>query len=218
MTVNRKQRYGTFAGVMFAAALVATLALVPAMDQQAFAKKPLNNPDFENAERIIGFNYIGLPKGNESAPTGQCLGNHGNNVYTVRGSGGQHIHWDNTDNTGIVDHCTEKVDGSAAIINIDAEDLLAGEDGQVFYTVRMLGKPGGELKFCKETVAEFQSVTEHCVIGVDPTETFTRGNGQPSFSIPKALFDVVNEDIVWHSQTNPNFRIAQIDVWFVPLA
>jgi hypothetical protein len=215
MSLNRKQRYGTFAAVTFTAALVATLALVPAMDQQAFAKKP--NPDFENAERIFGFNYIGLPKGNESAPAGQCLGNHGNNVYTVRGTGGQHIHWDNTDNTGIVDHCTEKVDGNEAIINIDAEDLLAGEDGQVFYTVRMLGKPGGELKFCKETITEFNG-GDHCVIGVDPTETFTRDRGQPSFSIPKALFDVINEDIVWHSQTNSDFRIAQIDVWFVPLA
>jgi len=214
--MNTKQRYGTFAGVMFAAALVATFALVPAMDQQAFAKKPLNNPDFENAERIIGINYIGLPKGDGSAPDGKCLGNNSNNVYTVRGSGGQHIYWDNTTDSYVQDHCTEAVDGSEAIVKVDAFDLEAGEEGEVYYTVRMLGKPGGELKFCKETVANFTG-GDHCVIDVDPTWQFLRDNGKPQFTAPKPLFDLKNEDIIWHSQTNNDFRIAQIDIWYVPL-
>ena len=210
--MNKKQRYGTFAGAMFAAALVATLALVPAMDQQAFAKKPLTN--YDDAERLIGINYIGFPKGDSSAPEGQCETNNSKNVYTVRGSGGQHIHWVNTDSSYVQDHCTEKVDGDKATIKVDSEDL---DPELVFYTVRMLGKPGGEFKFCKELLEDFQG-GDHCVIGFDQTFTFNRNGGGPTFSAPTQLFGDLGEDVVWHSQTNQDFRIAQIDVWYIPAA
>jgi len=209
--MNKQKRYGTIAGAMFVAALVATLALVPAMDQQAFAKKPAP-ANWGDAERLIGINYIGMPRGVDT--DGKCDINNSKNVYTVRGTGGQHIYWGNTNTNDVEDHCTEAIDRSEAVINVDSEDLEAGE---VFYTVRMLGKPGGEFKFCKEIVEDFIGGT-HCVIGSDPTETFTREKGKPSFSAPKQLFDDKGVDIVWHSQSNDYFRIAQIDVWYIPAA
>lgn len=43
-SMNRKQRYGTLAAVTFTAALVATLALVPLADQQAFARPQPTGP------------------------------------------------------------------------------------------------------------------------------------------------------------------------------
>ena len=206
--MNKQRQYGTIAGAMFAAALVATLAMVPIMDQQAFAKKPLDL-DYDNAERILGFNLIGVPN---AVPTeGKCYTNNSNNVYAVRGSAHEHILFVNTTASTVVDHCTDSVDGDQAVVDLDVDDLPVGD---VVYTVRMLGKPGGELKFCSQTVALHGS--DQCVIDVDPTETFLRDNGKPGFSMPKKLFDIAGEDQIWTSSINDDFRIAQIDVWVIP--
>ena len=207
--MNKTQRFGTLAATAFAITLVATLALVPLADQQAFAKKPL--PNFDDAERLLGINLIGMPNSVET--DGKCDINNSKNVYTVRGEGHEHLLFVNGTNNTVVDHCTDAIDGDDAVLTLDVDDI---PNGDVFYTVRMLGKPGGNLTFCSTTVTIHNS--DHCIIGVDTTESFDRGTGKPGFSVPKKLFDDPFDNQVWSMQIGTDFRIAQIDVWVIPQA
>src|SRR5262249_54791248 len=93
-------------------------------------------------------------------------------------------------------------------------NLVTNQAGIYDIYVRILGKPGGNIHVCADTLSDFLSGETLCQIG---TIDLTRGKGQSKFTLePSALFDASNIDIIWTVDTNTNFRIAQFRVYQRP--
>ncbi|HXL14503.1 MAG TPA: hypothetical protein VN972_00335, partial [Methylomirabilota bacterium] len=80
--------------------------------------------------------------------------------------------------------------------------------------VRILGKIGGNLHVCADTLTDFLNGETLCQVG---SIDLTRGKGQSKFTLaPSAMFDASLIDLIWTVDTNPDFRIAQFRVYSRP--
>ena len=193
--MNNKKQYGTFAAVTFAATLVATLALVPLADQQAFARP---NPDIGmDVEHVMKINLKGVPTDGDA----KCNGNSNNIYMNVPTKQHQHVQVTHSDQNKVTDNCTENIDGDYAGVSLD-------DPGTEYYlTIRTLGPPAAELKFCSQKESLHIDET-HCVLDV-----VAGHNGKPKFTFTGKVFDDVLEDQIWNFEGNSKFRIAHLDIW-----
>jgi len=193
--MNRKQRYGTFAAVAFAATLVATLALVPLADQQAYAR-PDPGLGFD-VDHVMKINLKGVPTEGDA----KCDGN-SNNIYMyVPTKQHQHVQVTHSDQNKVTDNCTENIDGNWAGVDLDDPDT------QYYLTIRQLGPQASDLKFCSQTLTDHQE-EEHCILS-----SVDSHSGKPKFTFTGKVFDEAGEDQVWNFDGNGKFRIAQLDIW-----
>ena len=201
----KKTIFATTLTAALAATLLATLALATP-EQQAFAR-PL--PADPVGDHVMKINLKGVPNDTNRA----CDNSSSNNIYTPRGTddgtaipvGHQHILWHHSTTNVVVDHCTEGLDGDQAQVDL--------KDGTYVYTIRMLGKPDGAIRFCSQIVSLHNADT-HCILDT----VVVRGTGKPTFTIPKNVFDDQYEDQIWSLVANGDFRNAQIDIWEAPAA
>jgi len=199
----KKTIFATTLTAALAATLLATLALVSTPEQQAFAR-PL--PADPVGDHVMKINLKGVP----NTTNRSCDTSSSNNIYTPFGTddgtdipaGHQHIQWHLGTTNTVVDHCTEAIDDDYAMVDLDA--------GSYVYTIRLLGpvKDTNNLRFCSQVVSLHNEET-HCILDTN----VVREKGTPKFTIPKAIFDDVNEDQIWSLVTGNDFRNAQIDIW-----
>lgn len=197
----KKTIFATTLTAVLAATLLATFALVSTPEQQAFARP---DPGFAVGDHVMKINLKGVPNDTNRA----CDNSSSNNIYTPRGTddgtpipaGHQHIQWHLGATNTVVDHCTEDLDGDYALVDL--------KDGTYVYTIRMLGKPDGAIRFCSQIVSLHNAET-HCILDT----VVVREKGTPKFTIPTKIFDDTLEDIIWSLVANDKFRNAQIDIW-----
>jgi hypothetical protein len=201
-SMNRKRQYGTLAATVFAATLVATLALVPLADQQAFARP---NPDpTQLGEHVMKINLKGVPTDNDA----KCNGNSNNIYMNVPTKQHQHVDVAHGSVNTVTDNCTENIDGSRAGVTLDDPDT------EYFLTIRLLGPPSSDLKFCSQIFSDHEDEeTEHCVL-----DSVMSHKGKPKFTLTGKVFGDATEDQVWNFEGNSKFRIAQLDIWKAPVA
>ncbi len=195
--MNRKQRFGTLAAVTFAATLVATLAFVPLADQQAYAR-PDPGLGFD-VDHVMKINLKGVPTDGDA----KCSGNSNNIYMNVPTKKHQHVDVTHGDFNGVTDNCTENIDGDRAGVTLD-------DPGTEYYlTIRLLGPPTSDLKFCSQIFSDHEDVlTDHCVL-----DSVMSHNGKPKFTITGKVFGDAVEDQVWNFSGNDKFRNAQLDIW-----
>lgn len=147
------------------------------------------------------FNVIGYPAGQEY--TGGC-GN-GHRIFVNREANKAQVLVRNGSSWDVVD-CNATSDHQAV--------LQTNEPGLYDVYVRILGKPGGRVFICGQTLEDFLSGETLCLLG---TIDLTRAKGQSKFQLaPAAMFDATLEDLIWTVDTNANFRIAQFRVYKRP--
>lgn len=177
--------------VLLASVLILTTQALP-----VYANPPGIPSDQKMAFK---FNYIAKPVG--TADKVNC--GDGHRIFTERGATG-HILWhsDLSSPPHIVDCLTESIDGDQAQVNVDAP-----YNTLTYYVyVRLLGKPTGTLHVCVNTVTD--ELGDHlCLLG-DITLTKDK-----KFTLVSKLFDGIYEDIVWHLDTNNDFRIAEVRLY-----
>jgi len=154
------------------------------------------------SEVVFNFNVIGYPAG--KAYQGDC--GEGHRIFVNREAKDAQVRVTNSaTNWGIVD-CNATSDHQAV--------LETNQAGLYDVYVRILGKPGGNIHVCANTLTDFQNGETLCLLG---TIDLTRGNGQSKFSIaPSAMFDASLQDLMWTVDTNSDFRIAQFRVYSRP--
>jgi len=108
----------------------------------------------------------------------------------------------------VVDHCTEHVGTVGDRAELWLADPAGEPDLGFIMTIRMLGPPTGDLKFCSQKFSLHEDLETHCVL-----DTIKGHQGKPSFTIPKAVFDDKTENQVWSVDGADKFRNAQIDIW-----
>jgi hypothetical protein len=148
--------------------------------------------------KVYQFNVIGYPEG--QSYNGGC-GN-GHRIFVNRNAANAKIrvseegYWDIAD-------CDATQDKTA--------ELYTDMPAEYAIYVRILGKPGGHLHICADTVTDYESGENLCLLGeID----LTRGSGKSQFSIaPRSMFDEDLEDIMWQVETNSDFRIVQFRVY-----
>ena len=177
--------------VLLASVLILTTQALP-----VFANPPGIPAD---QKMVYKFNYIAKPEG--TADNVNCGSGH--RIFTERGATG-HILWhsDLTSPPHIVDCLTESIDGTFAQVNVDAPYNTL----KYYVYVRLLGKPTGTLRICVNTLTD--EFGDHlCLLG-DITLTKDK-----KFTLVSKLFDGIFEDIVWHLDTNNDFRIAEVRLY-----
>ena len=107
------------------------------------------------------------------------------------------------------------LDEDAYALSRFARTVLGTNDVGVYdIYVRILGKPGGNIKICADTYEDFLAGETLCLLG---TIDLTRSSGQSKFQLaPAAMFDASLEDLIWTLETNSDFRIAQFRVYERP--
>jgi len=179
----------------FATALVIAVVLVASLPLLASA----NPPDIPQGwHKVYQFNLIGHP-GEYSGGCGE-----GNRVFVERDArnatmlvvnGGS---WDITD-------CNATGHNTAEMTTRDAARYA------VF--VKMLGKPGGNLRICADYYSDYVAGEDMCLLGY---LDLTRGRHSRFTLAPSSMFDASLEDIIWQIDTNQDFRIAQFRVYEIP--
>jgi hypothetical protein len=150
---------------------------------------------------VYNFNLIGYPAGKEY--TGGC-GN-GHRLFVNREANKAQVLVTNGTSWDVVD-CNATADHQAT--------LQTSEPGLYDVYVRILGKPGGRVRICGDTLEDFLAGETLCLLG---TIDLTRGAGKSRFSLaPAAMFDATLEDLIWTVDTNAEFRIAQFRVYKRP--
>jgi len=150
--------------------------------------------------KVFQFNLIGYP-GKDY--TGGCGA--GNRVFVNRDDKGATMLVTNGTTWNITD-CNATGDHRAEMTTVDVAKYA------IF--VRILGKPGGTLHACADSLVDFAAGDTLCLLG---TIDLTRGKGQSKFDIaPSTMFDASLEDIIWTMDTNSDFRIAQFRVYEMP--
>jgi len=188
-------------------AVVVCLAAVSCSDQfssaptssdPAIAAKP---PGIESGDKLVyKFNVIGYPENQEY--TGGC--GTGHRIFVNRAANHAHILLTDTDDGWWVEDCNATAD-NRGILHTDEAALY-------FIYVRLLGKPGGHLNICADTLyADGTTHDDECYLGeID----LTRGSGKSQFAIqPASMFDAELEDIIWSVETNSDFRIAEFRIY-----
>ena len=150
---------------------------------------------------VFNFNVLGYPA--TKSYLGDC-GN-GHRIFVNRDAKGAVVRiLNSTTDWSIVD-CNATSDHAAA--------LATNQAGIYDIYVRILGKMGGNLHVCADTLSDFQNGETLCQVG---TIDLTRGK-QSKFQIaPSAMFDASLIDLIWTVDTNPDFRIAQFRVYSRP--
>lgn len=164
------------------------------------ASATANPPDIPAGSKLVyKFNLIGRP----DVYTGNC--GSGNRLFVLRDAHSAHIlvtngpTWDVTDCNATGDHW-----GAISTNEVSTYDIY----------VRILGKPGGNLRICADTYSDYLEGETLCLLG---TIDLTRGKGQSKFQVaPSSMFDASLEDIVWTVDTNADFRIAQFRIYSRP--
>jgi len=160
------------------------------------------NPIPAGSKLVFNFNLIGYPA---SKPyTGDC--GDGHRIFVNRDAKGAQLRVTNdTVGWSIVD-CNATSDHQATLATSDV--------GIYDIYVRILGKPGGSLHVCADTLTDVLSGETLCQVG---TLDLTRGKGGSKFSLaPSAIFDASMVDLLWTIDTNADFRIAQFRVYSRP--
>jgi len=151
---------------------------------------------------VFNFNVIGYPTGKTYG--GNC--GDGHRIFVNRDAKGAQVRVTNsTAGWSIVD-CNATSDHQAV--------LATDQVGIYDIYVRILGKPGGNIHICGNTLTDFLNGETLCLLG---TIDLTRGSGQSKFTLaPSAMFDASLQDLMWSVDTNNDFRIAQFRVYTRP--
>ncbi len=179
------------------------LALTTLICTACVASSALAAPDPipAGSKLVYSFNVIGYPAG--QAYGGGC-GN-GHRIFVNREAKRAQLLVQNGATWDIVD-CNATADHQAV--------LQTNEPGIYDIYMRIVGKPGGHIFVCGQTLEDFTSGDTLCTLG---TIDLTRGNGQSKFQLaPAAMFDATLEDVLWTIDTNTNFRIVQFRVYKRP--
>ncbi len=151
---------------------------------------------------VFNFNLIGYPK--DHPYTGGC--GDGHRIFVNRDAKSAQVRVTNSDTGWSIVDCNATT-GHQAV-------LATNQAGLYDVYVRILGKPGGSVFICGNTLEDFTSGETLCLLG---TIDLTRGNGQSKFTLaPSAMFDASLEDLMWTVDTNSDFRIAQFRVYSRP--
>jgi len=197
-----------------AVATFAIVGMIGVFNSQAFA----NPPGAPDGKLQFKFNIIAAPVG----WSGNLPDNNGHKIITERGANNQHILWTlcladvgqkskdcgpghNNFNTHIEDHATEAIDGTEAEIHID-------EANKYEVWVRIHGKNGGTLSICSAIKTDHDDPLKHdeCLLGFVNLE---KKGAVSNFKFPNKLFHDINEDILWHLNSNNDFRIAEVRLY-----
>jgi len=174
----------TAAAILIAAAAHATPKSIPA-----------------GSKLVYNFNLIGYPAG--KTYDGGC--GDGHRIFVNREASKAQLVIRNGAEWAITD-CNATADHQAA--------LTSSEAGVLDLYVRILGKPGGTLHVCADTLTDALNGEILCQIG---TLDLLRAKGQSKFNlVPAALFDASNIDNLWSLDTNRDFRIVQFRVYERP--
>jgi hypothetical protein len=150
----------------------------------------------------FNFNVIGYPAG--KTYLGDC--GEGHRIFVNRDAKGAQVRVTNSATGWSIEDCNATSDHQA---------VLATNQAALYDVyVRILGKTGGNLHVCANTLIDFTNGETLCLLG---TIDLTRGSGQSKFSLaPAAMFDASLEDLMWTVDTNNDFRIAQFRVYSRP--
>ena len=188
------------------ARLVGRLALITLimLTFLTFAATAHANPkDIPAGSKLVySFNVIGYPAGRTY--DGGCGSGH--RIFVNREASNSHVRITNSTSGWSVVDCNATSDRTA---------VLATDMSGVFDVyVRILGKPGGNIRICADTFEDFLAGETLCLLG---TIDLTRSTGQSKFQLaPAAMFNAQLEDLMWTAQTNADFRIAQFRVYERP--
>ena len=178
-------------------ALCSVSILIAATAAQA---NPKNIPS--GAKLVFNFNVIGYPVGRTY--DGNC--GDGHRIFVNREANNAHIDVTNSSSGWSIQDCNATADHQATLATSDV--------GIYDIYVRILGKPGGNLHVCADTLSDVLSGETLCQVG---TLDLTRGKGASKFSLaPSAIFDASMVDLLWTMDTNADFRIAQFRVYSRP--
>ena len=151
---------------------------------------------------VFNFNVIGYPAGKSYG--GNC--GDGHRIFVNREAKGAVVRVLNSATDWSIVDCNATSDHAAA--------LATNQAGIYDIYVRILGKIGGSLHVCADTLTDFQNGETLCQVG---TIDLTRTKGQSKFSLaPSAMFDASLIDLIWTVDTNADFRIAQFRVYSRP--
>lgn len=152
---------------------------------------------------VFNFNVIGHPA--DKSYDGGC-GN-GHRIFVNRDAKGAQVRVTNSTTDWSIVDCDATSDHQAV--------LATNQAGIYDIYVRILGKPGGNIRVCGNTLTDFLLGETLCLLG---TIDLTRGSGQSKFTLaPSAMFNASLEDLMWTVDTNSDFRIAQFRVYSRPL-
>jgi len=148
---------------------------------------------------VYNFNVIGYPEGR--AYDGNC--GDGHRIFVNRDAKAARVLVQNSTTGWSIVDCNATSDHQA---------VLATNQAALYDVyVRILGKPGGNINICGNTLTDFLSGETLCLLG---TIDLTRGSGQSKFQLaPSAMFDASLVDLIWSVDTNADFRIAQFRVY-----
>jgi len=150
----------------------------------------------------FNFNVIGYPAGKSYG--GNC--GDGHRIFVNRDIKGAQVRVTNSTTGWSIVDCNATSDHQAV--------LATDQVGIYDIYVRILGKPGGNIHICGNTLVDFLNGETLCLLG---TIDLTRGSGQSKFTLaPSAMFDASLQDLMWSVDTNNDFRIAQFRVYSRP--
>jgi len=159
------------------------------------------NPIPAGSKLVYSFNVIGYPAGQEYS--GHC-GN-GHRIFVNREASKAQVLIKNGSSWDVLD-CNATVDKQAM--------LQTSEAGLYDIYMRILGKPGGRIRVCGQTLFDYLAGDTLCLLG---TIDLTRSSGQSKFTLaPAAMFDASLGDLIWTADTNADFRIVQFRVYKRP--
>jgi len=160
------------------------------------------HPITPGSKLVFNFNVIGKPA--TQSFNGDC--GDGHRIFVNRDAKAAQILVTNSTTGWSIEDCNATADHRAV--------LATNQAGIYDIYVRILGKPGGNIHVCADTLSDFLSGETLCQIG---TIDLTRGKGQSKFTLaPSAMFDASLIDIMWTVDTNADFRIAQFRVYQRP--
>ena len=159
------------------------------------------NPIPAGSKLVYNFNVLGYPAG--QTYNGNC-GN-GHRIFVNREASKAQVLVTNGTDWTVLD-CNATSDHQAS--------LQTSQVGIYDIYMRILGKPGGHIHVCGQTLVDFTSGDTLCLLG---TIDLTRASGQSKFTLaPSAMFDASLGDLLWTVDTNTNFRIVQFRVYTRP--
>ena len=178
---------------------VACLAILAASAVAAHAAPKDVTP---GSKLVYSFNLIGYPEG--QTYDGGC-GN-GHRIFVNRDARNAQLIVRNSDGGWEITDCNATIGHTAELRTSDA--------GVYDIYVRILGKPGGHIHACVDTLEDALAGEILCEVG---TLDLTRAKGQSKFQLaPSAIFDASNIDLLWTIDTNADYRIAQFRVYQRP--
>ena len=147
----------------------------------------------------FNFNVIGYPEGKTYG--GDC--GEGPRIFVNRDAKGAQVRVTNSTTGWSIVDCNATSDHQA---------VLATSQAAIYDVyVRILGKQGGNIHICANTITDYLNGE---TLG---TIDLTRGSGQSKFTLaPSSMFDASLEDLMWTVDTNSDFRIAQFRVYSRP--